>query len=81
MEKPAIYRVTVRGRLDSQWSGGLEDLNRTEEELLIDIDLLGPGRYQLVVTVRDRHSGELSASNVVFEKVPGAARASRGAKD
>ena len=33
MEKPAIYRITVRGQLDPQWSGGLEDLNRSETEL------------------------------------------------
>jgi len=54
---------------------------RTEEEMLVDIDLLDPGRYQLVVTVLDRHTGELTAANVVFEKVPGAAQARRGERD
>ena len=33
MERPATYRITVRGRLSAQWRGGLEDLNCTEEEL------------------------------------------------
>jgi hypothetical protein len=43
----------------------------------IDIDLLGPGRYQLVVTVRDRLTNELTAANVVFEKVAGKEQANR----
>ena len=43
MEKPAIYRITVRGRLDPHWTGGLEDLNRSEQELP------GEGRNTIMV--------------------------------
>ena len=31
MDKPAIYRICVRGRLDPKWKAGLVDLNQTEE--------------------------------------------------
>ena len=33
MDRPAIYRISVRGRLDPQWSAGLVDLNLSEETL------------------------------------------------
>ena len=33
MENPAIYRIRVRGKIDRQWSAGLDDLNLSEEEL------------------------------------------------
>ena len=33
MENPAIYRVSVRGRLTQNGMDGLQDLNRTEEHL------------------------------------------------
>ena len=34
MDKPAIYRVSVRGMIDPDWRAGLQDLNHTEESVV-----------------------------------------------
>ena len=33
MDKPAIYRISVRGSLSRGWRNSFQDLNQTEEQL------------------------------------------------
>jgi hypothetical protein len=48
-----------------------------EEEIGINIDTLPSGRYQLAVSVSDRHSGQAVEVSTVFEKIGSEERASR----